>query len=135
MSLYSEKFNIIIKELLEIGDINIEDINSVHKCIHVLQKFHREIEDFLKYECILLSEFELKHAMFDPHLIEVQNIFAQSINDLIRYEGRSLFKAACSLKVCYRLVAFFLSYINDYNRSAGMPDCIEDIIQLMNLQI
>ena len=113
----SERFYEIVDKIRFLTTIRIDFNNQskVADTIETLEWLEREFYD-LRKNCILnlgiAYDAELcGNAEIIDRMLE---IFSESLQILRKSEGRIVHQFKASLKLCFRLCGFFMSYIYDY---------------------
>jgi len=106
--------NVTLNNLLDISKIDIKDPVSVHHCIQVLYDFDLYLNNLFHNELPTWSGCEL--LSYNSYVSKIHDVFSECIRDIKKYEGIDFYKTQCLLTTCERLIAFFQSYIDEYNR-------------------
>ncbi len=126
-------FNKYIRSFLLIDKIEIENQRQVNYYISEIERFDKELNDFLTGDFQSLSFYELSCSPYHPHLHDVLGIFEKCIEDIKQSEGIDFHKTRCLFILSIRLIAFFMTYMNDYYVSIGRPDRVNEIVGLFKI--
>ena len=95
------------QRILKLTNINIDNSDEVSKAIITLESLAGDFDEFLKkYHEVILNEDEIN---------TITGLYLKYLSILKMNEGIDFVKAREAMKVCLRLIPFFLGFVYDYH--------------------
>ncbi len=110
-------FDTTIDSILYLGQIDTKDEKAVASCIDALERFDATFTEFIDSELQVLAQHEI--VPMSTRLEEIRQIFADAISEIKNHEGVDFYRTESLLKLCFRLLAFFMSFVYDHNDLMG----------------